>query len=127
MNKLNFFKNKATGYYWNPSKNIIDLDLLRKIDYIVNLSGASIAKPWTSSYKRKIFNSRILTTNFLFNKINSIKSKIQLKKIVSASAIGIYDDSLTELYNVAQRQNIIYLNPHSLHPFSIDSFVKFSK
>ena len=98
FNKLNFFKNKATGYYWNPSKNIIDLDLLCKIDYIVNLSGASIAKPWTSSYKRKIFNSRILTTNFLFNKINSIKSKTQLKKIISASAIGIYKDSLTEFY-----------------------------
>tara|TARA_B100000900_G_scaffold412801_1_gene435319 strand:+ start:1577 stop:2500 length:924 start_codon:yes stop_codon:yes gene_type:complete len=98
-NKLNFFKNKAKGYYWNPSENIINLDLLCKIDYIIHLSGSSIAKPWTSSYKREIFNSRILTTNFLFDKINSIKNKIQLKKIVSASAIGIYNNSLTELYN----------------------------
>ena len=99
FNKLNFFKNKAKGYYWNPSKNIINLDLLCKIDYIIHLSGSTIAKPWTRSYKKEIYNSRILTTNFLFNKINSIKSKIRLKKIVSASAIGIYDNSLTELYN----------------------------
>ena len=102
--KLNFFKNKAKGYYWNPSKNVINLDLLCEIDYIIHLVGSTIAKPWTKSYKRKIFNSRISTTIFLFDKINSIKTKTQLKKIISASAIGIYKDSLTELYEEKSMQ-----------------------
>ena len=98
FNKLNFFKNKAKGHYWNPSKNIINLELLCKIDCIIHLAGSSIAKPWTSSYKRKIFNSRVLSSRFLFDKINLIKNKTQIKKIISASAIGIYMDSLTESY-----------------------------
>ena len=113
--KLNFFKNKAKGYYWNPSKKVIDLNLLFKIDYIIHLAGSSIAKPWTNSHKRKIFNSRILTTNFLFDKISSIKNKIKLKKIISASAIGIYNDSFTQLYKENSKlcvnnfiQNLVY-------------------
>tara|TARA_B100000963_G_scaffold79091_1_gene67226 strand:- start:20727 stop:21650 length:924 start_codon:yes stop_codon:yes gene_type:complete len=98
LNKLNFFKNKAIGYYWNPSKDTINSELLCKIDCIIHLAGSSIAKPWTSSYKKKIFDSRILSTEFLFDKINAIKNKTKIRKIISASAIGIYPDSSTEFY-----------------------------
>lgn len=84
------------GFLWNPQKGTIDENCLLGVDAIVHLAGASIAKRWTNSYKQEIIESRILTSNLLFNALKNNPN--QVKQIVSASAIGIYPSSYTEYY-----------------------------
>ena len=84
------------GFYWNPKKNKIDLAAFENVTCIIHLAGASVAKRWTSSYKKRILNSRIQTTNFLVETLK--KNSYQVKHFISASAIGIYKDSLTDFH-----------------------------
>ena len=83
--------NLVNGYYWNPKKNIIDLDCFNNIDSIISLSGTSIFKLWTTRNRKEIINSRVESLNFLRKCI--IENNISIKNLVSASAIGIYPNS----------------------------------
>ncbi|MFN2261245.1 MAG: TIGR01777 family oxidoreductase [Psychroflexus sp.] len=84
------------GFYWNPAKNEIDADCLKNVSTIINLAGASIAKSWTKSYKKEILNSRIDSLNTLKKCLS--ENKHQIEHLVSASAVGLYKDSLTKLH-----------------------------
>lgn len=85
------------GFYWNPKTAEIDTDSLADVEVVVHLAGASVAKKWTKSYKNEIIESRILSTKLLFQTLQNTPN--QVKQIVSASAIGIYPDSLTNIYH----------------------------
>lgn len=85
------------GFFWNPNQGIIDENALMGVDSIIHLAGATIAKRWTSKYKQEIIESRILSSNVLFKALKDNPHSV--KQIVSASAIGIYPDSLTKIYN----------------------------
>ncbi|PWH83044.1 TIGR01777 family protein [Algibacter marinivivus] len=85
------------GFYWNPRANKIDTDCFKGVDAIIHLAGATVSKRWTASYKKEIISSRTLTTTLLINSLKEIKH--QVKQVVSASAIGIYPDSLTNYYD----------------------------
>jgi len=85
------------GFYWNPKTAEIDTDSLADVEVIVHLAGASVAKKWTKSYKDEIIDSRVLSTKLLFQTLQNTPNKV--KQIVSASAIGIYPDSLTNIYH----------------------------
>lgn len=85
-----------TGFYWNPEVGEVDESALIGVDAIIHLAGATISKPWTNSYKQEIIESRILSANLLFNLLR--KNPHQVKQIISASAIGIYKDSLDTVY-----------------------------
>lgn len=87
---------KINGYYWNPEKNIIDLECFKNVETIINLAGSNIAKRWTDSNKRDILSSRIKSLNLLKHSISN--NKINIKKIISASAIGIYPSSVDNVY-----------------------------
>jgi len=89
--------NHYKGFYWNPKTNEIDLDSLTGVEVVVHLAGANVAQKWTTSYKEEIIESRVLSTKLLFQTLQKIPNKV--KQIVSASAIGIYPDSLTNIYN----------------------------
>jgi hypothetical protein len=84
------------GFFWNPNQGIIDENALMGVDSIIHLAGATIAKRWTSKYKQEIIESRILSSNVLFKALKDNPHSV--KQIVSASAIGIYSDSLTKIY-----------------------------
>lgn len=84
------------GYHWNPQQGVIDENCMTGIDVIVHLAGASISKRWTESYKQEIIESRIMSANLLYKLLKSHPH--QVMQFVSASAIGIYPDSLTETY-----------------------------
>lgn len=84
------------GFYWNPQQGIIDENCMLNVDAIIHLAGASISKRWTESYKQEIIESRILSANLLYKLLKN--NPHQVKHFVSASAIGIYPDSLTETY-----------------------------
>lgn len=84
------------GYYWNPKAGIIDENALLGVSAIIHLAGASIAKRWTKKYKQEIVESRIFSANLLYNTLKT--NPHQVRQIVSASAVGVYPDSKTELY-----------------------------
>ncbi|WP_299226044.1 TIGR01777 family oxidoreductase [uncultured Psychroserpens sp.] len=84
------------GFYWNPKQNEIDVKCFEGVDAIINLVGATISKRWTEAYKKEIINSRTQTAKLLRDTIKA--NDLKIKQIVSASAIGIYEDSLTNYY-----------------------------
>ena len=85
------------GFYWNPKKEKINTKCFIGVDTIIHLAGATISKRWTPAYKKTILNSRKNATELL---INSLKGENhQIKHIVSASAIGIYPNSITNYYD----------------------------
>ncbi|WP_304143106.1 TIGR01777 family oxidoreductase [Mesoflavibacter zeaxanthinifaciens] len=88
--------NNYKGFLWNPSKNEIDTDCIKDVDVIINLVGATISKRWTETYKKEIILSRTQSTQLLFNTLQN--NSHHIKQIISASAIGIYPDSLTNYY-----------------------------
>lgn len=85
------------GFYWNTDTREIDTDCFKKVDGIIHLAGASISKRWTESYKKEVIDSRVESTQLL---IDSLKGESHsIKQVVSASAIGVYPDSLTNYYD----------------------------
>lgn len=71
-----------------------------KVDAVVQLSGANIAeKRWTESRKKELRDSRISTTKILVDRILELPESIRPKSFVAGSAIGIYPDSMTNVYD----------------------------
>jgi uncharacterized protein (TIGR01777 family) len=98
--KINFLttqKNKiesiegCIGFYWNPYKGIIDLNAFYGVTHIINLAGESISKPWTKKYKIKLIQSRVLSSQIIYNSLVDLNHKVDC--IISASAIGYYPGS----------------------------------
>lgn len=91
-------KNKPNlkGFFWNPEQGIINENAIIGVDVIIHLAGASVAKRWTNAYKQEIIESRIVSSNLLFKVLKHNPN--QVKQIISASAIGIYPDSLKNIY-----------------------------
>jgi uncharacterized protein (TIGR01777 family) len=85
------------GFFWNPQAGIVDEDCISDVDAIIHLAGASISKRWTNSYKEEILESRVLSTNILQSLLKNKPHKV--KHFISASAIGIYPDSLDTVYS----------------------------
>lgn len=85
-----------TGYFWDPKKGEIDTNCFVDVEVIINLVGATVAKRWTSSYKKEILESRTNTASLILESLKSIKHSV--RHIVSASAIGIYPDSFQNYY-----------------------------
>ena len=86
------------GFYWNPSKGEIDLECFEGVTSIINLAGVSISKRWTESNKQAILNSRINSLKTLRSGVDSIDSS-KIESFISASAVGIYPDSLSNYYS----------------------------
>lgn len=75
-------------FYWDINKNLIDKEAIKSVDYIIHLAGVNIAgKRWTKIQKQQIVDSRVKSTELLFN---NISLKHNLKGFISASAIGFY-------------------------------------
>lgn len=85
------------GFYWNPKKGIIDDKALLDVDIIINLAGATISNRWSKNYKNIILDSRVDALNTLYIALQS--KTHQVKQIVSASAIGVYPNSLNKKYS----------------------------
>ena len=85
------------GFYWNPKNAEIDTNALTDVEVIIHLAGANVAKKWTTAYKEEIIESRVLSTQLLYQTLQ--KNSHQVKQIISASAVGIYPDSLTNIYH----------------------------
>jgi uncharacterized protein (TIGR01777 family) len=89
-------KEDYQGFYWNPSEGIIDKAAFNGVLTIINLAGAPVSKRWTSSYKKKILNSRTQTANLICDTLKEIEHTVA--HYISASGISIYPNSFTNLY-----------------------------
>jgi len=63
---------------------------IRNADALINLAGAPILQRWTTKNREIIYNSRIQTGEKLVKAIQYLPQEERPKKIISASAIGIY-------------------------------------
>lgn len=84
------------GFFWNPSKGVIDTACFDGVDAIINLAGASIAKRWTGSYKKIVLQSRVDSLNTLRKGMEESGQLVPV--LISASAIGVYPSSFTTYY-----------------------------
>lgn len=85
------------GFYWNLTNKEIDVTCLEGVDAIINLAGATISNRWTAAYKSLILNSRLDTLRLIKETLE--REDHSVKHVISASAIGIYPDSLTNYYD----------------------------
>jgi uncharacterized protein (TIGR01777 family) len=77
---------------WDPAAGTIDADLLQGVEAAVHLSGASIGgRPWTASYKRVIWDSRVLSTRTVSDALARLEPKPRV--LVCASGVDYYRDS----------------------------------
>ncbi|MDO6759040.1 TIGR01777 family oxidoreductase [Tamlana sp. 2_MG-2023] len=85
------------GFYWNPKTKEIDTNCFKDVDAIIHLAASTIAKRWTPCYKKEILRSRTESTKLL---VNNLKGETHnIKQVISASAIGVYPDSITNYYD----------------------------
>lgn len=89
----------ATGFYWNPEQNQIDLKCFYGVDTIIHLAGSTVSKRWTKSYKEKIYSSRINSSILLLKGIKDLNGEHQIKHLVSASAIGVYPSDFNDYFD----------------------------
>lgn len=89
-------KDDYQGFYWDPKNDVIESGCLKDVHAIIHLAGASIAEPWSNSYKRTIIKSRIQTAALLHKTLSENTHKVE--NFISASAIGVYPSSLEKLY-----------------------------
>lgn len=81
---------------WSPAAGIIDFTVMDRVDAVVNLSGASLARlPWTRGYRNEILDSRVSATRTLADAMR--KARRPPPTFISASAVGYYGDRPGEL------------------------------
>ncbi len=81
--------NYSQTYLWNVEDKFIDINALKGISGIINLSGANIAeKRWTTKRKQDLYDSRINSTKLLYETVKNNNIKIDF--FINASAIGYY-------------------------------------
>ncbi len=74
---------------WNVEKKTIDEDTIAKADYIIHLTGASVAgKRWTKKWKKEIIDSRVESGKLIVESLKTIPNKV--KTVISISGIGWY-------------------------------------
>jgi uncharacterized protein (TIGR01777 family) len=88
-------RGEKNSFFWNPVKEEMDENALSGVSCVINLSGASIAgKRWTRKRKQEIINSRIQSTDFLYEKLKTVNHKVDT--FISASGTGYYGDHGSE-------------------------------
>jgi uncharacterized protein (TIGR01777 family) len=81
-------KNK-NEFKWDVSKNYVNIEAFKNVDYIIHLAGAGIAdERWNAERKKIIIDSRVKTANLIFKAIK--ENSISIKGFISASGIGYY-------------------------------------
>lgn len=100
-------RTKKNGhYFWDPGKGIIDETIFENLDAIIHLAGASIAKRWTNSYKKELYESRVDTAQLLFDYAKKLNAPIQT--FITASGANYYGTETTD---------IVF---EEIHPFTDD-------
>ncbi|MCL4168355.1 UNVERIFIED_CONTAM: hypothetical protein GTU68_053370 [Idotea baltica] len=91
---LRLVRRKPTGadeIFWDPYNQEIDSKSLEGSIAMINLSGESISGlRWSEAKKQRLHDSRVLTSRFLVDTIETLTKKPNV--FISASGIGFYGD-----------------------------------
>lgn len=79
-------------FHWDINQRYIDPKALENCKHIIHLAGFPILKRWTRKNKNIMYDSRINSANLILDTCK--KMEIKPKTFISASAIGIYDQSI---------------------------------
>jgi uncharacterized protein len=78
-------------HQWDPQSGPLPSAALKEVDAVVNLAGEPIdARRWSDQQKRKIRDSRVVTSQNLVDGLRSVDHKPTV--FVSGSAVGFYGD-----------------------------------
>ncbi|MGF7124467.1 TIGR01777 family oxidoreductase [Rhodococcus sp. BE178] len=81
---------RADEFEWDPQHGVVDAEVLRGADAVVNLCGAGIGdKRWSGAYKQAIRDSRLTATDVLARAVADAAVPV----LVNGSAIGYYGDT----------------------------------
>ncbi len=80
--------------FWDPQYNKLDPYELEGFDIIIHLAGENIFGRWTDTKKKRIFDSRVGSTNLLSESLTKLSHPPSL--LICASAIGYYGDRPNE-------------------------------
>ena len=98
----------VTAFSWDPATSSPPKEAYQGVEAIIHLAGESIAAGrWTEKQKKKILDSRVLSTRNLLK--GAVEAGAKLKVIVAASAIGIYGDRGNESLSETSPQGIGFL------------------
>lgn len=75
---------------WDPTQGELDAELLVGVDAVINLSGASIAGPFTAAHRRNVFASRVDSTSTWVTALHEVADRGGPRTLVNASASGFY-------------------------------------
>lgn len=89
----------GVGFYWDPATGEIDRESLEGVNKIVNLAGASVSKPWTSSHRKAILESRLAAAQTLAAALSSETHTVD--QYLTASGISGYTSDPQALYTEA--------------------------
>ncbi len=82
-------------YSWDWENKFLEPAAIEKADGIIHLAGANVGgRRWNAKWKKEIYDSRIKSTEFLFEFISEHPNK--LKTFISASATGYYGCETSE-------------------------------
>ncbi len=85
------------SFVWDVEAGVIDTASLEGVETIIHLAGAGVAdKRWSKSRKEEILESRLKSTQLLFDTLS--KNPNQVKNFISASAIGYYGFGQDEVF-----------------------------
>ena len=75
--------------HWDPARQVIDPDAIRRADYIVHLAGAGVAdKRWSAKRKEEIVKSRTESSALIVKALREIPNNV--KAVISVSGISWY-------------------------------------
>lgn len=87
---------KVKVFLWNVYQQEIDPGCLEDVDTIIHLAGENVAgEKWSPARKKKVIDSRVLSTKLLHQLIKEQQADIQ--SFISASAVGYYGDAGDEI------------------------------
>ena len=76
-------------FKWDIDKKFIDPKAFENVDTVIHLAGEGIIdKSWTSERKKELLDSRVKSSELLYESL--IKSNTQLNAFVGCSAVGFY-------------------------------------
>tara|TARA_B100000780_G_scaffold266089_1_gene222043 strand:+ start:656 stop:1546 length:891 start_codon:yes stop_codon:yes gene_type:complete len=95
LSRSNSLKNNYKTFLWNVTEQYISDSAFEGLNHIIHLAGAGIAdKRWTEKRKKEIIDSRVVSTNLLYNTVKRLE--IPLNSFISASATGFYGSITSE-------------------------------
>jgi len=108
---------QVTGISRHPQPSAPDIDAwqtfetldLRDHDAVINLSGESIDRRWTTENRKKFHASRIGSTRKIIRHIASLPAAQRPRTLVNASAVGIYGNRGDERLDEASPRGSGYL------------------